>query len=306
MPDTVVSNKILKKPEEKHWIRYIKQRIEKNKNFLGFISGPTGSGKSWSNLSICESLDKEFNINRVVFSALELMNLVNSGKLKRGSAICFEEAGVVANNKNWASVTNKMLNYLVQTFRHRGFVLIMNSPYMDFVDSATRKLFHSELETVGIDFKTNECKLKPQIMQWNSRKQKMYYKWLRVITNEGRVPIKRWRVPKPSQELINQYEEKKTEFTNRLNKQIYDELLREQEEKNKSKAKKTELTEVQEETLEMLKQGQTLEQIAKARGRATSVVRKTMELLRKKGYKFKSVYNGLNISYYQVEEPDKE
>ena len=87
---TVVSKEILGKPKEKYWITYIRQRIRKNKNFLGFISGPTGSSKSYSSLRICEELDPEFNVDRVVFGGLELMNLINSGTLKTGSAVVFE------------------------------------------------------------------------------------------------------------------------------------------------------------------------------------------------------------------------
>jgi hypothetical protein len=39
----VIDKKLMNKPRQKHWISYIKQRIRKNKNFLGFISGATGS-----------------------------------------------------------------------------------------------------------------------------------------------------------------------------------------------------------------------------------------------------------------------
>ena len=81
----VVDRALMNKPREKYWISYIKQRISKNKNFLGFISGQTGSGKSWSSIAIAEQLDPEFNIDRCVFSGLELMALINSGELKRGS-----------------------------------------------------------------------------------------------------------------------------------------------------------------------------------------------------------------------------
>src|SRR3989344_3364139 len=157
----VVSKEILGKPKEKYWISYIRQRIRQQKNFLGFLSGPTGSGKSWSCLRIAEELDPEFNIDRCVFGGLELMNLINSGKLKRGSVIIFEEMGVEMSNKMWHSVTNQMLNYLMQTFRHLGFILLMNSPYMDFVDSATRKLFHAEMQTMKISFDKGVVYLKP-------------------------------------------------------------------------------------------------------------------------------------------------
>ena len=166
---TVVDKRILGKQPEKYWISYIKQRIKKNKNFLGFVSGPTGSSKSYSSIRIAEELDPDFNIDRIVFGGLELMNLINSGKLKSGSAIVMEEAGVEMSHKNWQSVTNKMLNYLMQTFRHRNFILILNSPYMDFVDASTRKLFHAEFSSMGIDYKKNEARLKPVFLQYNQK-----------------------------------------------------------------------------------------------------------------------------------------
>jgi len=235
MANITIDREMLNKPKEKHWISYIKSRIKKNKNFLGFISGQTGSGKSWSSLSICEDLDADFNIDRVVFSGLELMNLINSDKLKRGSAICFEEVGVEISNKNWASVTNKMLNYLIQTFRHRGFILVMNSPYMDFVDSATRKLFHAEFQTTGINFNTAECKLKPHLIQYNGRIRKFYYKRLKVIKPEGIIPVDLWKVKKPSDNLIKDYEQKKREYTDNLNKRIYEELQDVHDKRNKKR-----------------------------------------------------------------------
>ena len=169
---------VLAKTQQKHWINYILQRIKKNKNFLAFVGGQTGSGKSWSCLRIAQELDAEFNIGRVVFTGLELMNLINSGKLKRGSVIVFEESGVEMNNRNWQSVVNKLLNYLLQTFRHLGFILIMNSPYMDFIDAGTRKLFHAEMQTVGINYDKGTVRLKPQLISYNSRMQKFYYKRL--------------------------------------------------------------------------------------------------------------------------------
>jgi len=296
----VIDKRIINKPKEKYWITYIKGRIKKNKNFLGFISGQTGSGKSWTSLSIAQVLDKNFNIDRVVFSALELMNLINSGELKRGSVIVFEETGIEMNNRSWASITNKMLNYLMQTFRHKNLILIMNSPYMDFVDSATRKLFHAELQTVSINFKTNQCRIKPQIIQYNSRNQKFYYKRLRVITNEGSIPVGLWAVNKPSDDLIKAYEIKKRKFTDGLNDRIMDELITEYDKKDKKKP--SELTDIQEDTLNMLQDGMTVPQIAIARGRAESVVHNAISLIKKKGYNITGVYEGSSITHYDVQD----
>lgn len=207
--------------EKKPWTTYIKNRIKNNKNFICFIGGPTGSGKSWSSLSIAEELDDNFDIDRCVFKGEELMQLVNSGKLKSGSVIVFEEAGIDLSNRNWQSLQNKVLNYLFQTFRHKRFILIMNSPYMDFIDKATRKLFHAEFFVETIERDRGQTVIKPQLIQYNSRRDKFYYKYLRCpVANVGLAVVKKWRVDKPSVELIEKYEEKKNAFTKALNAEI--------------------------------------------------------------------------------------
>ncbi len=295
MSNLVLDKRLLNKPKEKYWITYIKRRVAQNKNFLGFISGPTGSSKSWSSLSIGEQLDKSFNIEHVVFSAIELMDLINSGKLKKGSVIIFEEVGVEINSKNWYTTINKMMNYLLQTFRHKNFVLIMNSPYMDYLDSSMKKLFHAEIETVSIDFTTNEARLKPRLIQYNSKYKKFYYKKLRAITKEGVQTIGIWRVRKPSRQLIRDYEDKKDLYTSGLNERISYELS------NKSIKK---LTVIQEEVIKYLKQGLKIPEIAKIRGVSERAIHQTMDFIRNKGYKInKIILTGNRVKNYEVIEP---
>lgn len=215
---------VVKNPDEYSWIRYIKQRIRQNKNMLMVLSGPTGSGKSWSALKIAELLDDEFSSERVVFKGSELMALINSGKLDKGSVIVWDEAGIDISSKNWMSTTNKLLNFLFQTFRHKCFVLIFTVPYSSFVDKSTRKLFHAELRTESINFNDETVKLKPQLIQYNGRLDKFYYKYLRVSNRKGVAPITYWYVPKPSSQLITSYEQRKKEFTDKLNLKISNEL----------------------------------------------------------------------------------
>lgn len=208
------------------WIRYIKNRIANNRNFIGFVGGPTGSGKSWSCITIATFLDPNFSIDNIVFDAKGLMARVNRGKLKPGSVIVFEEAGVALSNRNWQSTLNKIINYLFQTFRHKRFILLMNSPYMDFIDAATRKLFHAELKTIKIDKARGVTILKPQIIQYNDRKDKFYYKYLRSTTETGGLKvIKHWAVPRPPTELVEAYELKKSAYTEALNADIEAQLL---------------------------------------------------------------------------------
>jgi len=68
--------------------------LKLNKNFLACCVGPPGSGKSFAMMRIAEILDPEFNIDRVVFSSEQFRQLLNSGTLKPGSFIVWDEAGV--------------------------------------------------------------------------------------------------------------------------------------------------------------------------------------------------------------------
>jgi hypothetical protein len=208
---------------EYSWIRYIKNRIKRNKNFLCIISGATGSGKSWTAMSIAEMLNDDFNADRVIFKGKDLMKQINSGDYddRKGVVFIWDEAGVDLSSRNWQSITNKMLNYLIQTFRHQNFILIFTSPYADFLDSSTRKLFHAEFETVSIDRKRKTVKVKPKQLQYNAHFKKWYRKYLiRIRRGMGSIQIKRWNVPRPSEELIKEYENRKKKFTAELNRDI--------------------------------------------------------------------------------------
>lgn len=224
-------------------IRYIHRRINNNKNFLATITGPTGSGKSWTALSIAELTDQDFTVDNIIFKAKDLMKLINSGNLKAGSVIIWDEAGIDLSNRNWQSLTNKLLNALFQTFRHKQFVLLFTVPYHDFVDSSTRKLFHADFETQRINRAEEEVIIKPKLLQYNPNMQKWYRKYLKVWTPKGVIKIKRWAVPKPSDKLIKEYEQRKNQFTTDLNKEIGAQLEKlEGKDKVKSEVEGIELT----------------------------------------------------------------
>lgn len=205
-------------------VRYIHRRIKNNKNFLCTITGPTGSGKSFTALSLGELIDPEFNASRVIFKARQLMKLINEGNLKPGSVIIWDEAGIDLSNRNWQSVTNKMLNALLQTFRHKNFILFFTVPYHDFIDSATKKLFHADFETQRINKIQEVVVIKPKLLQYNSNLSKWYRKYLKVSVNGKIVKIRKWKVPKPSEELIKEYEKAKNQFTKDLNVDIDEQL----------------------------------------------------------------------------------
>lgn len=268
---------------ESSWVRYVKQRIKNNKNFLAIISGPTGSGKSWCALSIAEQMDDSFGIDRVIFKGKDLMRLINYGELKSGSVIIWDETQIDLSNRNWQSITNKLLNFLISTFRHKNFILIFTSPYVDFLDTSTLKMFHANFETMGINRGNGTVMLKPKLLQYNQAMKKWYRKYLRgVRPGIGMSKIRRWKVGKPSQGLIDAYEEKKKMFTAQLNRDIETKL----EGLDSMGEVRRPLTDIQEKVIECWRRGITIQKnIAKEIGRPANQISSVISSLFKKGYK---------------------
>lgn len=267
------------------WVKYVRNRISNNKNFLGICTGPTGSGKSLSMLSFAEMLDPEFTIDRVVFKGRELMNLINTGDLKPGSVILWDEAGIDLSNRSWQSAINKMLNFLLQTFRHRNFILLFTVPYVDFVDSSARKLFHAEFTTVSINRKKKTCRLKAKLLQYNDSMGKWYRKYLKVIKPTGGISIIRtWNIPLPSKTLLDHYEAKKRSFTDELNKQILA-TLNKLEEKQAIKTNGRPLTELQQKIVALWDKGITKQiEVSRELGERTSKISHNYRFLKNRGY----------------------
>lgn len=218
-------------PHKDSWVRYLVNRtMKKNNNNLVSVVGKTGSGKTWSAISICEMMSKldgvPFTIDHVVFSLTELMELINSGKLVRGSKIVFDEPQISISAREFQSEANKVFNYLLSTFRHRNLTLFFCTPFESLLDKNTRRLFHARLLTEHIDLKTKTCRLKPRVLEFVDGKDDPYTPRLIINNMKGHTKIDFWSIPKPSVEIIKFYEDKKLEFTNRLNKKITERLQR--------------------------------------------------------------------------------
>lgn len=265
------------------WVRYIRNRVlKKNKNFIVALTGATGSGKSWSSLSIGEMIDPNFTEERVIFKGskfMELLNVDGESVLNSGAVIVWDEAGVDLSSKNWYSTINKLLNLVMQTFRHRNIVLIFTVPYGDFVDSSTRKLFHAEFKTIKINTVKRACEIKPKLLQYNSELRKWYAKYLIAKNELGFIKIKKWSIPKPHDDLIERYEEKKRAFTMELNNKVQRTLLK------LDSVDYLRLTERQRKILELWKQGVgRTDEIARRLETTPPVISKNIGYMKRKGF----------------------
>lgn len=273
---------VVTEKKEPYWITYIRRRIANKKNFLCLIYGATGSGKSWTALSIAHQLNPDFNPNRIIFGLKGLMELINSKEsFPEGTCFVWDEFQIGAGNREWQSLANKLLNQLLSTFRHKRYILLITCPYADFLDSHARKLLHCEMEITGIDYNESKTKVKPMLLQYNSRMKKWYYKYLRVATGKGAAPVRLWRVGKAPQWLIEEYELKKTSFTSKLNKSIEEQLDKLEQ---KALPKTKEMTDKQKQVVELMSQYDNAERVAADIGISMNSVYFHLSQARKKGF----------------------
>lgn len=206
------------------WRGRVQARLLKNnQNWICVIAGQTGSGKSYSALSLADQLSaRPISVARnVVFNATELMELINNPEgLKKGDIVIFDEAGVGAGNRDWMTKQNKIFGSILQTFRNLNLGLILTVPNLSFIDVQIRKLNHCYMETYNIDRKKSVAYLRVYDIQHNSRMDRTYYKNPVFLDAHGAPISTRFlAVPKARPELLAEYEERKTRFTKELNEQ---------------------------------------------------------------------------------------
>ena len=197
----------------------IRERLEQNKNALIAIIGETGSGKSYSALRLAELIDDDFNVaEKVCFRPVEFVKAVRNAR--KGAAIIFDEAGVGIPAREWWSIQNRLLDYVIQTFRFKNLCVIFTMPNLNFIDEHARLLFHYVLETQFIDYEAEQTVLKPFKIMPYSRTKKTYMVYPRLKN----VVIRRLIVSKPSERIISDYEAKKEAYLNELYNEITETL----------------------------------------------------------------------------------
>lgn len=247
-------------PGTAYWIKYIKNRIANNKNFLGCFIGQTGSGKSWSAISLKELLDEgEFDTSFIFFKSTDFLKTLVEKDLPKGTVLIWDEAGKDLNAKQWQAKANRVVNIVMQVFRRENLIILFTLPYFSFLDSDARKLVHATFETQTIDRDKKEAVVKPLLIQVNQDTGKMYKKFLRVSDEEkGVVPVKRIRLPMPNPEIVKEYEDVKEAFAKETYREALNDLLALETKKKNGK----ELTEKQKQAYDLHKEGKTQKEIA--------------------------------------------
>ncbi len=207
-------------------------RIKKNKNVIVIINGATGSGKTYAALELARQMAEEFNTpftvsDNMAFNFADILKkTMYPQNQKPGSCFLFEEVGSVGSGsaaRQWQSQMNNFFFSFMQTTRHRNQILIMTCPHFSFLERGARSLVHMQMEVINIDFQNQKVRLKPFLIQVNSRTGQFYFKYMRVKFNGRKIAFKILAVPKPPGDMVKEYEKLKSKFTTELNRSMLEE-----------------------------------------------------------------------------------
>ena len=211
-------------------IQHITTRISRNKNALMVITGGTGSGKSYAALRLGEKIAAEmghkFKVDNVIFDIPKFMEQKKTAK--PGTVFIFDEFGVTMGARDWQSGKNKVMSYVLQTFRFENYICIFTVPRLNFIDKHARELMHYWVETQSIDYKKELAKLKVYLLNVDPFSNDMYRKFVQIYDKENATvkgcPYLKLKMP--SKGLITAYEKKKTEFLNSNKAGEWSDILR--------------------------------------------------------------------------------
>jgi len=212
--------------DQSELVRVIASELNNGIGQIIFISGPQGSGKSWSAIALAQAVLRKtgvpFSIKNTVFETHEFFKTYNN-KLRtpEKSYILFEEIGVNASSKDALSKTNKILMKVSQTVRYRQLLLILTAPDISFVDKTLRKQLHFMLETEKMDRKNGYCYLKPFIVKNIQRTGDIHYVYPK--NNDGN-QVTQVRIGKLDKQTADAYEKRQRQYKDALSIEAAEEL----------------------------------------------------------------------------------
>lgn len=279
--------------------KFFRRRLlEKNQNCLGSITGSTGSGKTYSAISILDNyynkvLNKPFPIENIVFSPKQMIDRLRYFEKYdlRAEFLLAEEWGVNNSALEFQNKTQKMLSYVMQSFRSMNVGILMTLPVLTMLSKSTRQLLHFHFITSGIDYNTKRTKLKPFFHQLNQSSGKSFWKYPKVRINKRLIKLKKLNISHPNKEIVDKYELLKQRFVGSLLKDFSDELDRKELEEKK-KLMRPLLTKNQLKFFELMQQGKTNRECQDILNiKHASVASRRRKAILIKGYDTKNIEN---------------
>jgi hypothetical protein len=177
--------------------RIVYGRLFSNNNFLMIIEGPTGIGKSWMGLKLCETYDPDFTAKNIVFTVEEFLELFRT--LPERSFILWDEPGAYISHRDFGTVSNKIAHIMMQSGRFKFINVIFALPSRDYMDKVCREMCHYFMHMYGRGFGVIYGIQRHPMTGWI-----MHPKITQVMTRA------------PSKKMTDAYEQKKREHMEKL------------------------------------------------------------------------------------------
>lgn len=208
---------------QKVWNRLWKQ----NEHFMAVVVGREGSGKSYTGMKIAETVDPTFNAERVMFDPVNFLKRLQTWKENgntQGKMTVIDEAGVGVGVRTWYDKDQIRLNQVLQIIRDENMGVIFTLPRLEELDSQTRGRLHAFLEMTD---KVNGEWARFKWLNWDPTRDgrnDIYREYPVMRVNGHRRKIKRLCISPPSEQLISDYDERKTKFQQREYQRAIDEM----------------------------------------------------------------------------------
>ena len=200
--------------EFESWLlNWVYSRREEQRPINIVFVGETGSGKSYSAMSLAEKVDPNFSTDNVVFTIEQFMAKLNS-RPPAGTVIVFDEAGLEISSKEWRDMQIIIFGKTAQSMRYRGIMVFYTVPRLPFIDSTTRQLIQLLLESTSERGAMKPFLIRPSSDRNDNRPWYVYPKMTitdkdeRTLTYEYRSVV----FPMPPKSVYVPYEAKKDEY----------------------------------------------------------------------------------------------
>jgi len=192
---------------------------ELNEHWMHCIVGREGSGKSLTAIRLGNMIDDSFTADQVFFRPAELLRTLRDEEYQRGDVYVLDEAGVGLGRRTWQESGQKRLNQALQLIRNHNVGLIFTLPRLSELDSQAQGRLHSYHEIKSKE--PDEWVAGPWHWMDPDRADitgEVYRKKPRV--DGSQVLTVRLRPPTDDR-LVENYEERKSEFQ----QEFYDEAI---------------------------------------------------------------------------------
>lgn len=214
MPPAVRENPVLR-----HFV-WAPMHRHKN-NYMAAFCGETGSGKSYAALRVAEAVDPNFTVDQIAFSVVEFLELVIDDSYGPGSIIVFEEASVEAGSDEYMTKKNKALRQVSEIWRHQRRGALFTFPAFKRLDPDVRARMAALIQLDELNETAGNSIGRYKFLQQDSDSGEIYRHYPRI----GGVEYKKMKFTLPSEDLIEAYEQKKSDYTQDKNLELLEGLI---------------------------------------------------------------------------------